>query len=70
MLSEKARKILISGLANKVAANEISDAIDGSANLVASNVAEIADPGTASTEDVANKINEIIQALIAAGLMA
>jgi hypothetical protein len=37
--------------------------------LVAANVAEIADPGTATTTAVANKVNELIGALVDAGLM-
>jgi L-fucose isomerase-like protein len=69
MLSDKARKILIIGLANKQSGTEIADAIDASGNIKAANVAEIAVPATATAEDCANKINEIIQALIAAGLM-
>lgn len=31
-------------------------------------VEEIADPGTASAEDVANKVNEVIQLLYEAGI--
>jgi hypothetical protein len=36
---------------------------------VAANVAAIADPTEATAEDVANKVNAVIAALIAAGLM-
>jgi hypothetical protein len=35
----------------------------------AANIAEIADPSTATAEDVANKINSVISALKTAGLM-
>jgi len=70
MLSEKAKKVIIVAMANKAVGQEVAAAIDGSANVVASNVAEIAVPGSATAEDCANKINELIQALIAAGLMA
>ena len=37
---------------------------------VAVNVPEIADPTLATAEDVANAFNDLVQALIAAGLMA
>jgi hypothetical protein len=70
MLTVKTRKIVEVALANRVAAKELSDAVDAGAPVEAVNVAEIADPGTATAEDVANKVNELIQALIAAGLMA
>jgi hypothetical protein len=36
---------------------------------IASAVAEIADPATATTEEIANKLNELIGALKASGLM-
>jgi hypothetical protein len=37
---------------------------------VAAAVADIADPTTVSTEDVANKVNELLASLRAAGLLA
>lgn len=36
---------------------------------VAGNVTVIADPSTATAEDVANKVNAVITSLVAAGLM-
>lgn len=72
MLSRDARERLVVALADETTGQEVANAIDAGANsaqLVAANVAEIADPATATAEDAANKINEVIQALIAAGLM-
>lgn len=37
--------------------------------LVAANVAEIADPASATAEEVGDKVNELIAALVDAGLM-
>lgn len=70
MLSEKTRKILTVAMANKASAKELADAVDNGANLKAEAVDVIADPSTATAEDCANKINELILALKAAGLMA
>lgn len=64
-LSEKTKEIMIVALANKKAGEELAAAVDAQAE----NVAEIADPGTATAEDVADKVNEVIQALIASGAM-
>ncbi|MNF78416.1 hypothetical protein D3C84_605960 [compost metagenome] len=46
--------------------------LDGALGVVsqAANVAEIAVPATATPEDVALKVNELIQALVASGAMA
>lgn len=72
-LSEKAKKALQIALASTKAddssATEITNAIESGENAVAANVAVIADTSTASAEDVGDKVNEVIAALIAAGLM-
>ena len=65
-LSTKTKRVLTVSMANKVAAAELAAAVDA----MAANVAKIAVPGTATAADCANKINEVIQALIAAGVMA
>lgn len=57
------------GLADKQAAEELSTAIDETTAKVAANVPEIPDPSTADAEEVANKVNDLIAALIAAELM-
>lgn len=44
-------------------------AVTVAANRRAANVPVIANPGAATATDVANKINAVIQALVAAGLM-
>jgi hypothetical protein len=64
-LSAKTKEIIIVALANKKAGEELAAAVDAQAE----NVAEIADPSAATAEDAANKVNEVIQALIAAGAM-
>lgn len=64
-LSAKTKEILIVALANKKAGEELAAAVDAQAE----NVAEIADPSSATAEDAASKVNEVIQALIAAGAM-
>lgn len=72
-LSKEAKERLIIALTSKKVGKEVADAIDAGANQafpVAAAVAEIADPTTADAEECANKINEIIQELQAAGLMA
>lgn len=69
-LSKEAKERLIIALTSKTAGKEVADAIDAGANAQAAAVAEIADPSAADAEECANKINEIIQKLQAAGLMA
>lgn len=68
-LSDKTKEIMIVALANKKAGEELANAVDAAQNKVAANVAEIADPSTATAEDAAEAINAVIQALVAAGLM-
>lgn len=84
-LSLKARAVLISGLANKAVGKEVADAIDSGGNAQAASVAAFA-PATsadltgADTVDQASveseigalkaKVNEVVAALKAAGLMA
>lgn len=68
-LSDKTKEIMIVALANKKAGEELASAVDAAQNKVAANVAEIADPSTATAEDAAEAINAVIQALVAAGLM-
>ena len=84
-LSLKARAVLISGLANKAVGKEVADAIDAGGNAQAASVsafspATSADLTGADTVDQATleseigslkaKINGVIAALKAAGLMA
>ena len=83
-LSEAQRKILRNALADKDAANAIADMIDAAANEQAADVTELgtlsgtyaipAEPTgaevDASVQVVASKVDEIINALQAAGLMA
>jgi len=58
--------------ASHVASTAITPVVLGVANALteAANVAAIADTSTATAEDVGDKVNEVIAALIAAGLMA
>tara|TARA_R110000744_G_C19371770_1_gene563152 strand:+ start:26793 stop:26981 length:189 start_codon:yes stop_codon:yes gene_type:complete len=51
----------------KWAVEQLAADLDGQ---VVANVEEIADPSTATAEDVAGKVNELIQAMVAAGAMA
>ena len=70
---ELADAVDVSGLdidqvARDAAAAAQADATDA-LGRVSANVAEIADPGTATAEDVATAFNDLVQALVAAGLM-
>jgi hypothetical protein len=67
-LSEKARKRLEVALANRKDAKEVADAIDVQAQAAA--VADIPTPATATAEDAAEKINELMQSMRDAGLLA
>lgn len=76
-LSTKAKEVLIVALANKAVGQEIAGAIDGGSNEQAANVAKVTAPtatdlATAEALANANKaaINAVIDALVAAGLMA
>lgn len=84
-LSLRARAVLISGLANKTVGKEVADAIDAGGNAQAAAVAAFspatsADLTGADTVDQATleseigalkaKLNAVISALKAAGLMA
>jgi hypothetical protein len=69
-LSDKARKRLEVALARRNIAVEVADAIDAGGNAQAAAVADIADPSTATAEDCANKINELMASLRDAGLLA
>lgn len=68
-LTQRTKNILQVACADKKAALEVSTAIDATSAKVAATVAAIAVPGTATSTNNANKINEIIAALKAAGLM-
>lgn len=61
MLTERQKDVLRQALANKDEAEAIIAEMDKIA--AAGAVEAIADPGTATAEDVANKINELIAAL-------
>ncbi len=65
-LSAEARRILGIAMGDKVKGEEVADAVDAQAAVVAA----VATPATATAEDVANTLNEVIAALQAAGLMA
>jgi len=69
-LTQRTKNILQVACADKKAALEVQTAIDDSTAKVAAVVAAIATPGTASTTDIATKVNEVIAALKAAGLMS
>lgn len=56
--ADEMEAILEEGQAGAAAASAATDRLDAAAN-----VDEIADPGTATAEDVALKVNELIQAL-------
>lgn len=72
-LTEKQKDLLRVALGAKKTSDNEADAIiaeiESGANLVAANVAEIGDTSTATAEDVGDKVNEVIAALVAAGLM-
>lgn len=68
MASKKIQAGIKGSIANPEAAQAVLAKLDETA-LIAANVAEIADPATATAEDCANKINELLAALVAAGLM-
>lgn len=68
-LSKRTKEIAVVALADKKAANELTAAID-SGNSQAASVAPIATPASATAEDAANKVNQVIAALKAAKLMA
>lgn len=69
-LSAKAKKRLEVAMARRVEANEVIAAIEAGSNQQAAAVADIADPGTATAEDVADKVNELMASLRAAGMLA
>lgn len=69
-LSKKTKEIMVVALADKKAGQELAAAVDAAANNQAATIAAIADPSTATAEDVANKVNAVIAALKAAKLMA
>lgn len=69
-LSTKAKKRLEVAMARRQEAQEVINAIEAAGNTPAAAVADIADPATATAEDVANKVNELLAALRDAGLMA
>lgn len=70
MLSSEQRHLLEIALGDKTQAAAIADAVDNAENVVAAAVADIADPGTATAEDVANKVNELMASMRTAGLLA
>ena len=61
MLSERQKDVIRQAMANKDEAEAIILELDKIS--AAGSVAVIADPGTATAEDVANKVNELIAAL-------
>ena len=65
-LSKEARARLEAAMSRRKAAKELADAIDAQA----APVANIADPSSATAEDCANKLNELMAALRAAGMLA
>lgn len=69
-LSEKAKKALKNGVADGDLGQEISDAIDLGSNPQGAAVADIADTSTATTEEVGDKVNELLASLRAAGIIA
>lgn len=70
MLSQEQRRLLEIALGDKAQADSIADAIDSGDNAVAAAVADIGDPSTATAEDVANKVNELLASMRTAGLLA
>lgn len=69
-LSTKAKRRLEVAMARRQEAEEVIAAIEAGANEPAAAVADIADPSTADAEDVANKVNELLASLRAAGILA
>lgn len=65
-LSKEARNRLGIATTDFNIGDEIADAIE-SAGDAAEAVADIADPSTADAEEVANKVNELLASLRAAG---
>lgn len=55
---------------NKAARQDANLAVTLKAEIQAAAVADIADPGTATAEDIATKVNELLAALRAAGTLA
>lgn len=68
-LTTRTSRILVVACSDKKAAAEIQTVLDTTAAKVAATVAAIAVPASATSTDNANKINEVIAALKAAGLM-
>lgn len=66
MISANLKERLEIALTDKAVREEI----EASLNREAAAVADIADPATATAEDVANKVNDLLAALRAADLMA
>ena len=69
-LTSRTKLVMNNGLADKSAGIELAAAVDSNSAKVAANVAAIVTPASATAEDVANKVNAVIAALKAAGLMA
>lgn len=69
-LTEEQKRALRIACPDKDVADGIISMIESGANPVAAAVADIADPGTATAEDVANKVNELMASMRAAGLLA
>lgn len=77
-LSQKAREILVVAMANAKAANEVADAIDAAENAAQAEAAAVADlnqtisdpPTQAEVQAISDKVDELLAALRAAGLMA
>ena len=69
-LSAKAKRRLEVAMARRAEALEVIAAIEAGSNEQAAAVADIADPGTADAEEVANKVNELLASLRAAGMLA
>lgn len=65
MLSAEQKRVLGIALGDKEMGEEIGDQILPAAEAVA----DIADPGIATAEDVANKVNELMASLRLAGLL-
>jgi hypothetical protein len=69
-LSAKLKRRIEVALARRAEALELIAAVEAGANAQAEAVADIADPSTASAEDVANKVNELMASMRAAGQLA
>lgn len=74
-LSQKTKEIMIVALANKKAGEELAAAVEAGANKAAAAVADlgqtISDPPTqAEVQAISDKVDEILAALRAAGLMS